>query len=95
MKGLDSGESIPRTTAKSKWRDSKTSKLGLRMPRYCCTEGEAALVLLLIHHGFDLERVAADVGEPMEVLAPFYQRPSVNMALQPPRFLSRRRSKIS
>jgi hypothetical protein len=82
MKGLDSGEPIPRTTAKSKWRDSKTRKLGLKMPRYCCTEGEAAFVLLLIRHGFDLERVAVDVGEPVELLAPFYQRPSVNVALQ-------------
>ncbi|WP_147451386.1 hypothetical protein [Corallococcus llansteffanensis] len=82
MKGLDSGESIPRTTAKSQWRDSKTRKLGLKMPRYCCTEGEAAFVLLLIRHGFDLERVAQDVGEPVELLAPFYQRPSVNVALQ-------------
>lgn len=82
MKGLDSGESIPRTAAKSEWRDSKTRKLGLKMPRYCCTEGEAAFVLLLIGHGFDLERVAQDVGEPVELLAPFYQRPSVNVALQ-------------
>jgi hypothetical protein len=82
MKGLDSGEPVPRTTPKSKWRDSKVRKLGLKMPRYCCTEGEAAFVLLLIRHGFDLERVAADVGEPVELLAPFYQRPSVNVALQ-------------
>jgi hypothetical protein len=82
MKGLDSGESIPRTTAKSEWRDSKTRKLGLKMPRLHCTEGEAAFVLLLIRHGFDLERVAQDVGEPVELLAPFYQRPSVNVALQ-------------
>ncbi|WP_404369198.1 hypothetical protein ACIHQR_06115 [Corallococcus coralloides] len=82
MKGLDSGESIPRTTAKSKWRDSKTRRLGLKMPRYCCTEGEAAFVLLLIRHGFNLERVAVDVGAPVELLAPFYQRPSVSVALQ-------------
>jgi len=82
MKGLDSGEAIPRTTAKSEWRDSKTRKLGLKMPRYCCTEGEAAFVLLLIRHGFDLKRVAHDVGEPVEMLTSFYQRPSVNVALQ-------------
>jgi len=81
MKGLDSGESIPRTTAKSQWRDSKTRKLGLKMPRYCFTEGEAAFVLLLIRHGFDLERVAQGVGEPVDLLAPFYQRPSVHVAL--------------
>jgi hypothetical protein len=82
MKGLDSSESIPHTTTRSKWRDSKTRKLGLKMPRYHCSEGEAAFVLLLIRHGFDLERVAADVSEPVELLAPFYKRPSVNVAIQ-------------
>ncbi len=82
MRSRDSGKPIPRTTTRSAWREPKTRRMGLKMPRLHLTEGEAAFVLLLIKYGFKLEQVAADVGEPEEILTPFYKRPSVSVALE-------------
>lgn len=54
----------------------------VRMPATCCLEGEAAFVLFLIMGGSDLDLVAADTGEPRELVEKLFARPSVNEAIR-------------
>jgi hypothetical protein len=55
--------------------------LGLRMPRLELLAGESVFVLLLVKYRFDMEHVAAEAGEPVELLRILRKRPAVDHAI--------------
>jgi hypothetical protein len=77
----DSGKSIPREAPRAAWNAPTTRRLGLRMPRMEISAGEAVFVLLNVKHGFDPDAVAADAGEPRELLAVLRKVPAVDVAI--------------
>ncbi|HZZ86684.1 MAG TPA: HNH endonuclease [Anaeromyxobacteraceae bacterium] len=85
----DQGVPIPRAATRKEWREPATRRMGLRMPRMACDEAEAAFVLMLIGQGFDLEAVAQDLGEPVELLRTFLKRVPVNVAIERWRYYRR------
>jgi hypothetical protein len=78
---LDSGKPIPKGAPRAAWNAPKTRMLGLRMPRMEPSAGEAAFVLLYVKHGYDLHAVAADTGEPRELLEVLKKVPAVDVAI--------------
>ena len=55
--------------------------LGLRMPRMACDEPELCFTLLYIANKLDIDQVAADIDEPVELLKTFLKRVPVNVAI--------------
>jgi uncharacterized protein YjiS (DUF1127 family) len=82
MARLDSGEPITKSAPSSAWRTPKARMLGLKEPRLESTAGEAAFVLLLVRHRFDLDAVALATGEHLDLLRAFYERPAVSEAVR-------------
>jgi len=79
---LDSGLPIPRRAPASAWRAPSTRRLGLFMPRLELSPGESVFVLLLVKHGFVMERVASEADEDQELLQLLRDRPAVSQALE-------------
>lgn len=82
LRHLDSDHPIQKSAPSSAWRTPRTRMLKLVMPRLEPTAGEAAFVLFLVLHRFDLEAVAAATGEHVELLCAFYERPAVSEAVR-------------
>lgn len=78
---LDSGNPIARGAPRAAWKAPKTRKMGIRMPRLDLWAGEAVFVLLLVKHRFDMDAVAADAGEPRELLQTLWKVPAVSVAV--------------
>jgi hypothetical protein len=76
------GTSIPRSPSAAQWRKPETRLLGLRMPRKGCSRAEACFVRLYASFDLDLDRVAADVGEPVELLRHLLKRVPVAVAIE-------------
>lgn len=82
LRHLDSGQAIPKSAPSSAWRTPRSRMLRLKMPRLEPTAGEAAFVLFLVLHRFDLDAVAAAAGEHLDLLRPLYERPAVSEAVR-------------
>lgn len=83
------GRAIPRTASPGEWRKPQTRLLGLHMPRMACSDSEACFVRLYVSFGLDLERVADDLGESLELLRVLLKRVPVSVAIE--RWLKYRR----
>ncbi len=79
---LDSSAPITKSAPSPAWRTPRTRMLGLKAPRLHPTLGEAAFVLLLVRHRFDLEKVAEATGEHVDLLRALFSRPAVDEALR-------------
>lgn len=79
---LDSCEPITKAAPAPAWRSPRTRMLGLKAPRLDLTDGEAAFVLLLVQHRFDLEKLAEATGEHVDLLRDLLHRPAVDEAVR-------------
>lgn len=82
LRHLDSGQPIQKSAPSSAWRTPRTRMLKLIMPRLEPTAGEAAFLLNMVLHRFDLDAVAAATGEHVDLLRAFYERPAVSEAVR-------------
>lgn len=83
---LDSGEKVPFTSTRPKRRDRL---LGLKKIRRGCTPGEAALVRLLVKHGFDRDEAAQEAHLDRRIIDDLAKEPAVSLAIE--RWLAYRR----
>jgi hypothetical protein len=79
---LDSGARITKSAPTAAWRTPRTRMLGLKAPRLHLTIGEAAFVLLLVRHRFDLDKVAEATREHVDLLRALFARPAVDEAIR-------------
>ena len=79
---LDSGAPITKSAPSAAWRTARTRMLGLKAPRLHLTVGEAAFVLLLVRHRFDLHELAEATGEHIDLLRALFARPALDEAIR-------------
>lgn len=83
------GRPIPRGASSAEWRQGKTRKLGLKMPRLECTLAEAVFVRFYVYADFDLKRMVdvlldrsafpEERERAEKLLGTFLKRPSVSV----------------
>lgn len=78
---LDSGAPAPEPAPLSEWHSPKSRIHKIRRPKLELSAGGAVFVLLLVKHAFDLERVATEASEPVELLRLLWRRPAVDLAI--------------
>jgi hypothetical protein len=76
---LDSGKKIAPPTSRPRSSD-RLHDIG--RIRRGCTPGEAALVRLLVKHGFDIEKAAEEIGLSVRVLMKMKKETSVDLAIR-------------
>ena len=81
MAHLDSGAVLP-TVPASEWRTPKTRMLGIMMPKLDPSPGESVFVMLLARNRFDIDAIAAEIGEHPDLLRALYERPAVSAAVE-------------
>jgi hypothetical protein len=82
MAPLDSGAPMPKSAPPEAWWSPKSRIHRIKMPKLEPSPGEAAFVMELVKNQHDLDAVAAETGENIDILRAFYELPAVSEALR-------------